>query len=120
MNIIKRLTSWGFGGRLYPMHFVMAWEIFGSENKETLQNQLKGCIQKYSWVQPLASVDFYIVPITTSNDWTTIFSAVNIVASTNSGRINLVMSPVIDNVGGYNGWLPVPIWNEINKRTQNR
>jgi hypothetical protein len=116
------------------MHFMVSWNIrppnpriplpippFSStppavDDREQIDNSFKQCFKNYSWVGPLASC-IYIVRIENPADWNLIRDNLVEVCKKNRGRVNLIMSPVMDG-GYYAGWLPKNLWPRIRELTE--
>ncbi len=97
------------------MHFLVSWDIKVAEPEWTkLNQQLKQCLEGYSWVKPLKTV--YVVKVSDNEEKKAIKEKLNAVAKTNQGKINILITPLMEG-GIYNGWLPVDLWDKIKKRT---
>ena len=97
------------------MHCVVSWDIKSEgEAWKLLNDQLLEQLKGYSWVRPLNT--FYIVQISSQENWTALLNKFQTVAKPGLDKIHLVMSPAMQG-GRYDGMLPNSTWEEINKRT---
>jgi hypothetical protein len=97
------------------MHFVVSWDISAQGEEWTrINNDLVAVLKPYSWVRPLTTL--YVVNVSSQETWNTILAALQSTAQRH-GKVNFLMTPLMQG-GGYNGFLPTNLWNEINMRSK--
>ena len=97
------------------LHLQISWDIKASEPKwSQLNNELRACLDGYSWVKPLTTT--YIVAIPSLEHRQAIREKLVGVCQANIKEVNLLISPAMQG-GSYGGWLPRDMWDKIRKRT---
>ena len=96
------------------MHALVSWNIKAeSPQWEELNEELKSCLEDYSWVKPLSTL--YIVQIEDAYDHLSLKESLAEVCRDHPNMIHFVMGPPIQG-GNYDGWLPKSLWPAIRKR----
>ena len=98
------------------MQVLVSWDIKaeGAEWKE-LNEELKACLEGYSWVKPLSTL--YIVQVEDAHDLLNLKESLTEVCRDHPKLIHFVMGPPVQG-GNYDGWLPKSLWPAIRKRAE--
>jgi hypothetical protein len=83
---------------------------------EAIHKSFSDVLRVYPHYRALGNT--YIVRLSSISDWQTIFKKLGPVASAAPIPLNFIMTPMMQPGNPYNGLMPKPAWEEINKLTQ--
>ena len=93
------------------MHVLISWDIKAEGSEWTsLNDQLKECLEGYSWIKPLST--FYIAAVEDSEDRALLRKNMIAVCKENPKKIHFIISQAMQG-GSYGGWLPKTLWPKI-------
>jgi len=97
------------------MHMIVAWDIAVCPERDDIDDALRKCFARWSWVRPLTT--FYLIKLKEADDRQNIRASLVDVAKRHPKEVSLLISPAIKG-GGYAGWLKRSAWDKIRKRTE--
>jgi len=97
------------------MHCIVSYDIKDGPLRRTIEQEVQNAVSIHPAVRPLTT--FYIVQILFSGDYKNLTDRLLGIAKNYPSQLNFVVSPPIQG-GGYQGWLPREMWDQIATRTR--
>jgi hypothetical protein len=100
------------------MHFLITSGTNGGtpDQVANVNRKIEDILKSYPHYKALGNT--YIVRINSLVEWNAIHQLIASIAQNAPMALNFVMTPPIQAGVAYNGWMPQPSWDEINKLTQ--
>lgn len=94
------------------MYCIVSWDISAVNPRwSAIDEKMRECISSYAWFRPVNT--FYVIPISNTNQVTTILNALQNVAKQTNETVHFVISPAYQSAGGWDGWLPEDHWPKL-------
>jgi hypothetical protein len=99
------------------MHFLLTFGTSGGtvEQLAALRTSIESVLKAHPNYKALGNT--YIVKVNSPVEWQAILQAIGPIAQSAPMPMNFIMTPLMQQGSPYNGWMPNPAWNEINKLT---
>lgn len=98
------------------MHIGVSWDIAaeGHVRWETINAEMRGVLQPYSWVQTMRS--YFVVRIASEIDRQSIYKGLSAVSTSVPENVQFLITPGMYG-GQYAGFVDASLWPAINART---